>query len=297
MPGCKPLPAGRDIVVVMRRFLAILLVLTTGTAFAQNAAQDAPKIPEGYTAVPFLSETPEREFAEADEVLEPDQDYAAVLQTNKGTMVLDLLETQAPETVNNFVFLARHHFYDGVVFHRVLDGFMAQTGDPTGTGTGGPGYAFDDEIADGLSFDKAGILAMANAGPDTNGSQFFITFEAAPHLDGGYSIFGDLLAGEDVLPELERIDPSSSEPAYVFSPDDALAKVKRGGLTLPESAKGTLGDYLEGNLESMPEPGEEFQVAGYKGIVGQSSSGDTLVGFYAKPDVLESVTIVEKPKS
>ena len=88
--------------------------------------------------------------------------------------------TTHPKPSTNFVFLSLHHFYDGVVFHRVLDGFMAQTGDPTGTGTGGPGYAFDDEIADGLSFDSAGVMAMANAGPDTNGSQFFITFDAAP---------------------------------------------------------------------------------------------------------------------
>ncbi len=284
------------------RLTPILFVLL-GSALAQTAqpaqkpVQSEPTIPEGYTAVPFLSEQPERKFAKADEVLEPDRDYAAVLQTNKGTVVLDLLEDDAPKTVNNFVFLARHRFYDGVVFHRVLDGFMAQTGDPTGTGTGGPGYAFDDEIADGLSFDKAGILAMANAGPNTNGSQFFITFDAAPHLDGGYSIFGDLLEGEDVLPKLERIDPSASEPAYVFSPDDALSKVKRGGLTLPKAGEETLGAYLEQTLKSMPKPGEEFEVAGYKGIVGQSSGGDTLVGFYAKPDVLESVTIVEKPKS
>ncbi len=274
-----------------------MFVSVAGAALAQNAAQDAPDIPEGYTAVPFLSEEPQREFSGADEVLEPDQDYAAVLETNKGAMVLDLLEGDAPETVNNFVFLARHHFYDGVVFHRVLDGFMAQTGDPTGTGTGGPGYAFDDEIADGLSFDSAGIMAMANAGPDTNGSQFFITFEAAPHLDGGYSIFGDLISGEAVLNSLERIDPASSEPAYVFSPDDALAKVRQGGLALPQGAKGTLGAFLEGNLETMPEPGEQFEVAGYQGIVGQSGDGNTLVGFYAKPDVLESVTIIQKPKS
>ena len=281
----------------MYRFLFALGLLTLGNTFAQNTAQAAPKIPEGYTAVPFLSEEPERDFSETDEVLEPDKDYAAVLETNKGTMVLDLLEDEAPETVNNFVFLARHHFYDGVVFHRVLDGFMAQTGDPTGTGRGGPGYAFDDEIADGLSFDSAGIMAMANAGPDTNGSQFFITFDAAPHLDGGYSIFGDLMRGEGVLDRLERIDPSSSDPQYVFSPDDALARVRRGGLALPENAKGTLGAFLEQNLETMPEPGEQFEVAGYQGIVGQSSSGDTLIGFYARPDVLESVTIVQKPKS
>ncbi len=288
----------------MHKLLSAFLLLLLASAFAQNAAQSAPQsatpttptIPEGYTAVPFLSEAPQREFAEAKMVLEPNKDYAAVLETSKGTVVLDLFEDQAPETVNNFVFLARYRFYDGVVFHRVLDGFMAQTGDPTGTGTGGPGYAFDDEIADGLTFDEPGVLAMANAGPNTNGSQFFITFAAAPWLDGGYSIFGDLISGQDVLNRLERIDPASSDPQYVFSPDDALAKVRRGGLTLPQGAKGTLGEYLDQKLGNLPEPGERFEVAGYSAVVGQSGSGDTLIGFYAKPDILESVTIIQKPK-
>ena len=278
--------------VVLSSFFFIVL----GGAFAQPAPKATPEIPQGYTAVPFLSEKPEREFSKADEVLKPDMDYAAVLQTNKGTLVLDLFESQAPETVNNFVFLALHHFYDGVVFHRVLDGFMAQTGDPTGTGTGGPGYAFDDEIADGLTFDQAGVLAMANAGPNTNGSQFFITFEAAPHLDGGYSIFGDLISGDDVLSRLERIDPSSADPAHIFSPDDSLQKVRQGGVALPEDTKGNLRAYLEKELGSMSQPGERFEVGGYTGVVGQQGS-ETLVGFYAKPDVLESVTIVEKPAS
>ena len=280
----------------MYRFLFVLGLLALGNTFAQSAAQVAPDIPKGYTAVPFLSDKPQRDFAKADEVLAPGKDYAAVLKTNKGTMVLDLLEGKAPKTVNNFVFLARHHFYDGVVFHRVLDGFMAQTGDPTGTGTGGPGYAFDDEIADGLTFNKPGVVAMANAGPNTNGSQFFITFAAAPWLDGGYSIFGNLIQGGGVLNKLERIDPASSDPQYVFSPADPLAKVTQGGLVLPK-AKGSLGAFIAQQLGQLPKPGERFEIAGYKAVVGQSSGGDTLVGFYAKPDVLESVTIVEKPKS
>ena len=284
----------------MHRTYRCLLVcsslLVLSGALAQPTPKAAPEIPEGYTTVPSLSQKPEREFSKADEVLKPDTDYAAVLKTNKGTITLDLLEDQAPKTVNNFVFLALHHFYDGVVFHRVLDGFMAQTGDPTGTGTGGPGYAFDDEIADGLSFDKAGVLAMANAGPDTNGSQFFITFAAAPWLDGGYSIFGDLLSGDKVLGKLERIDPSSADPAHIFSPADSLQKVRAGGVALPKDAKGTLGVYLEKQLGNMPQAGERFEVGGYTGVVGRQGS-ETLVGFYAKPDVLESVTIVEKPTS
>ena len=283
---------GRDIVDVMRTFVFLGFLALSG-AFAQTP-QPAPDMPKDYTAVPFLSQKPEREFAKADDVLEPDTDYAAVLRTNKGTLVLDLFEGQAPEIVNNFVFLALHHFYDGVVFHRVLDGFMAQTGDPTGTGTGGPGYAFDDEIADGLTFDKAGVLAMANAGPNTNGSQFFITFAAAPWLDGGYSIFGELMSGEQVLGKLERIDPSSADPTHIFSPRDSLQKVRQAGVALPQGAKGTLGAYLEQQLGTMPQPGERFEVGGYTGVVGQQGK-ETLVGFYPKPDVLESVTIIEKP--
>ena len=113
-------------------------------------------------------------------------------------------------TVNNFVFLARNHYYDGIIFHRVLEGFMAQTGDPTGTGSGGPGYEFEDEFGEGLTHEKRGILSMANAGPGTNGSQFFITFDATPWLDGKHSIFGTVLEGDDVLGNLQLIDPSQA---------------------------------------------------------------------------------------
>ena len=168
-----------------------------------------PTIPEGYSVVPYLSDEPVREFAGADEVLEPGTDYRAILETSAGTLTIDLLENEAPQTVNNFVFLARNHFYDGVPFHRVLEDFMAQTGDPTGTGTGGPGYAFDNEISPDLSHDEAGVVSMANAGPDTNGSQFFITFQATPWLDGGYSIFGQVVDGMNVLDDLQRVDPQN----------------------------------------------------------------------------------------
>ena len=181
--------------------------MTGGTT--GSAEVTGPTIPEGYSVVPYLSSEPEREFAGADEVLTEGVDYRAILETDKGTITIDLYEDRAPQTVNNFVFLALHHFYDGVPFHRVLEDFMAQTGDPTGTGTGGPGYEFDNEIAPGLSHDQAGVVSMANAGPDTNGSQFFITFQATPWLDGGYSIFGQVVDGMDVLSELQRIDPQN----------------------------------------------------------------------------------------
>ncbi|MBI5934872.1 MAG: peptidylprolyl isomerase [Chloroflexi bacterium] len=123
-----------------------------------------------------------------------------------GTFVIKLFADKAPITVDNFVKLARQGFYNGTTFHRVIDGFMAQGGDPEGTGTGGPGYTFQDEISD-LSFDRAGLLAMANSGPNTNGSQFFITFAATPWLDGNHTIFGEVVEGMDVVNNITRRDP------------------------------------------------------------------------------------------
>ena len=111
---------------------------------------------------------------------------------------MELYAEEAPQTVDNFITLAEKGFYDGVIFHRVIPEFMIQGGDPTGTGTGGPGYRFDDEISPNLSFDSPGILAMANAGPNTNGSQFFITVSSTPHLTGSHTIFGKVTDGQDV---------------------------------------------------------------------------------------------------
>jgi cyclophilin family peptidyl-prolyl cis-trans isomerase/protein-disulfide isomerase len=150
----------------------------------------------------------ERQFTDCPPfTINPGKQYLAVLHTEKGDITLDLFADKAPLAVNNFVFLARQGWYDGVTFHRVIPGFMAQAGDPTGTGYGGPGYAFDNEISD-LRFDSPGILGMANAGPGSNGSQFFITYAAAPHLDGGFTIFGRLVSGFDVLQKLTPRDPS-----------------------------------------------------------------------------------------
>jgi len=133
-------------------------------------------------------------------------EYIATLETEKGDIVVELLPEVAPIAVNNFIFLARNGWYDGVTFHRVIPGFMAQAGDPTGTGFGGPGYAFINEISD-LKFDQPGLVAMANAGPDTNGSQFFITYGPAEHLDGGFTIFGRVLKGMEVAEDLAPRDP------------------------------------------------------------------------------------------
>ena len=125
--------------------------------------------------------------------------YAATFKTNHGEINLDLFVSKAPVTVNNFVFLARDGFYNGVIFHRVIPGFMIQGGDPDGSGTGRPGYKFQDEFDSSLVFDKTGILAMANAGPGTNGSQFFITCAPTPHLNGAHTIFGTVTGGQDVV--------------------------------------------------------------------------------------------------
>ena len=141
--------------------------------------------------------------------IDPDQYYYATLHTEKGDIKIQLFADRAPKTVNNFVFLARQGFYDNTTFHRVMDGFMAQAGDPTGTGTGGPGYEFEDEFYPGLEFDQSGLLAMANRGPGTNGSQFFITFAPTEWLNGMHTIFGKVIEGEDVLAGITRIDPET----------------------------------------------------------------------------------------
>jgi cyclophilin family peptidyl-prolyl cis-trans isomerase len=136
--------------------------------------------------------------------------YFATFKMEKGgEFVAELYTSRAPITVNSFVFLACKGFFNGVTFHRVLDGFMAQGGDPEGTGGGGPGYEFVNENSD-LTFDKEGVLAMANAGPDTNGSQFFITFGPAEFLNGGYTIFGQVVEGMDVVNAITRRDPDTA---------------------------------------------------------------------------------------
>ncbi len=148
------------------------------------------------------------------------QYFATVTMAKGGQFVIQLYPDKAPITVNSFVFLARQGFYNGVTFHRVIDGFMAQGGDPTGTGTGGPGYEFVNETSD-LKFDKAGVVAMANSGPITNGSQFFITFGPQAYLNGGYTIFGQVISGMDVVNGLTRRNPDDN-PSF---PGDAIQTI------------------------------------------------------------------------
>ena len=139
--------------------------------------------------------------------LDTTKTYTATFKTERGDFVVELYADRAPRTVENFVNLARAGFYDGTTFHRVINGFMAQGGDPTGTGTGGPGYQFGDEFHPSLRHDAAGVLSMANAGAGTNGSQFFITYGPTPHLDGRHSVFGRVTEGMDVVSSLRERDP------------------------------------------------------------------------------------------
>jgi len=137
-------------------------------------------------------------------LIDTTKQYTAIIETEKGNLVLELFVSDVPITVNNFVFLAGEGFYDGTTFHRVIAGFMAQGGDPTGTGTGNPGYFFADEFTEHTHI--AGALSMANSGPNTNGCQFFITYTPQHQLDGKHSVFGQLIEGMDVLQEIRQGD-------------------------------------------------------------------------------------------
>ncbi len=166
--------------------LAALLLTSCGTA----PSEPTPK-PMSYSAPPPMT-------------IDSGKQYVATIETEKGNIVLELFAGDVPVTVNNFVFLAREGFYDGTTFHRIIPGFMAQGGDPTGTGSGGPGYRFADEFT--RHTHVTGALSMANAGPATNGSQFFITYGPQHHLDGKHSVFGQLTDGMDVLEAVKQGD-------------------------------------------------------------------------------------------
>lgn len=145
------------------------------------------------------NEAPERQ-------IDPTKTYSATIETERGDIVLDLFPEHAPATVNNFVFLAREGFYDGLIFHRVIPNFMIQGGDPTGSGRGGPGYRFQDEVKNNPLKHETGSLSMANAGPNTNGSQFFITHAPQPHLNGKHTVFGKVVSGQDVVDAIQQGD-------------------------------------------------------------------------------------------
>ena len=147
-------------------------------------------------------------------------------KTNQGTFKAELYDDLAPETAGNFASLIEKKFYDGVIFHRVIDGFMIQGGDPTGTGRGGPGYTIPDEFGKGLMHNTPGLLSMANAGPGTDGSQFFLTFVPTPWLDGKHTIFGEVVEGMDVLKKLEAAGTQSGRPTEPLKMEKATIEVQ-----------------------------------------------------------------------
>jgi len=198
------------LVMILLAVAAVILIVI----MTQNSKPKALSTPTAEAQATEIVDTPQvvgtKQYSSAPPMLiDTSKKYTATFTMAKGgTFVIDLYADKAPITVNSFVFLARQGYFDGVTFHRVLDGFMAQGGDPTGTGGGNPGYKFQYEAND-LTFDKAGVVAMANeaAASATNGSQFFITFGPYPSLNGGYTIFGQVTSGMDVVNGLTRRDP------------------------------------------------------------------------------------------
>lgn len=195
------------------RKLVIALILTLILALVVGAVGCGGEEAPASTPSPTLTPTPTVKLYAAPPpmIIDTSKHYTAIIETVKGNITLELFAKDVPVTVNNFVFLAREGFYDNCTFHRVIPGFMAQGGDPTGTGAGGPGYYIPNEISEHTHVE--GALSMANAGPNTNGSQFFITYAPKHHLDGNYSVFGQLIDGMDVLRSLTPRDPAQ-HPDY-----------------------------------------------------------------------------------
>ena len=198
-PNAQP-SAARWIVTAVAAIALIILIF----ALLQTQSNEENLPEESLMANKEWSSPPKMTIDEQNE-------YTAVIETDLGNIVLRLFANESPITVNNFVFLAQEGYYDGVMFHRVIHDFMVQGGDPTGTGSGGPGYMFGDEVNNGLKFDKPGLLAMANAGPGTNGSQFFITHVPTPHLTGNHTIFGEVIEGMDTVFAIPERNPQNAK--------------------------------------------------------------------------------------
>ncbi|MCJ7623016.1 MAG: peptidylprolyl isomerase [Anaerolineaceae bacterium] len=181
----------------------------TPSVYINGSKYEGQLSPDIFEAIVQLFQMKDIQYSECPPMtIDPDKEYTATIQTEKGDIVIELLVDAAPLTVNSFVFLANEGWFDGVIFHRVIPGFVAQTGDPTGKGFGGPGYAFDNEVSSELLFEGPGIVGMANSGENTNGSQFFITFDSVPDLNGGYTIFGRVIEGMEVVESITERDPS-----------------------------------------------------------------------------------------
>ena len=187
---------------------------------AQYEAQADPQMLEAYVE---LIKHEDNQFTACPPLtVNPDLTYLATVKTEKGDFVVELFPDVAPLAVNSFLYLAEQDWFDGITFHRVIPGFVAQTGDPTGTGFGNPGYSFSNEVTGEQIFDRAGLVAMANSGPDTNGSQFFITYDAIPELNGNYTIFGEVIEGMDVV---ENFTPRDPQSGMELPPGDILLDI------------------------------------------------------------------------
>jgi len=254
----------------------------------ENVAEEI-ELPDNFSVLPPFSEKRITGFTKPEQVIKDGGDYRALITTNRGTILIDLFQDKAPITVNNFVFLALNRYYDGVIFHRVLEDFMAQTGDPTGTGTGGPGYTFSDEFHPELTHEGPGILSMANAGPNTNGSQFFITFTATPWLDNRHAVFGTVIEGEDTLTTLTRIDPNS--PTIRVPITDSLTSLRALGVELDGNGDSSIETVLRDRLGELPSFGSKFTIQGFTGILG-TIEGEPAVGFFPMPDRIIQMSVL-----
>ena len=205
------------------KLLLTALAILGMVALACSSDEEPEPAPQSSQTTQASSESKPNQWSSPPAMMiDQGKKYTAVFELAKGAeFEIELFADKAPKTVNNFVFLAREGYYDGVTFHRVLEGFMAQAGDPTGTGTGGPGYKFGDEFHPSLRHDEAGILSMANAGPNTNGSQFFITFVPTPNLNDKHSVFGKVSKGMDVVNNLTLRRPSEAT-----SPGDVIDTIR-----------------------------------------------------------------------
>ena len=234
--------------------ITVLLMLMAALSVA---AGQEPRSPQALCDAAQPAAPAQMQFQAAEAVLESGLDYRAIFCTSAGAIYVDLYENLTPLTVNNFVFLAQQGYYDSTTFHRVIPDFMAQGGDPTATGSGGPGYRFDDEPVGFLVFARPGLLAMANAGPGTNGSQFFITTAPTPHLNYRHTIFGEVLLGQEQVIAIRERDPQTaadpgealhtviiiSDPAQV---DDSAA------VKLPPPTQAEVAAAFEGFAADLP---------------------------------------------
>ena len=231
--------------MLARMAIALMMILSMASLVAAQDAPTADEICDAAQPMPLAR----MQFESAESVLDDGADYFAVFCTSAGAILVDLYEAQTPMTVNNFIFLAGQGYYDSTTFHRVIPNFMAQGGDPTGTGRGGPGYQFGDEPVGWLVFDRPGLLAMANAGAGTNGSQFFITTAPTPHLNYKHTIFGEVLQGQDVVVAIRERDPSTATEA---------GETLRTALILDDA------DAVASDIPDMPPASQDDVVAAFE---------------------------------